>query len=564
MTSPKKKDLPMELRLLLAFILMGAVLFTTPYFYKSIAPPPAKKAPVAASVKAPETKAATPAATIPTPAVAAVPPPAAPVAAAKAETYTLHTDVYDISFSNRGGVVTSWKLLKFQHGGQPLELVNAASNTPPPFSLYFPKQKPSVDLNTALYAAKPDSDGLGIGFEYSDGHVLAHKSFRFSKSGYVAQVSDNVTDNGNPVPNLIEWRGGFGDMSALNAAGNAQTLHYNASDGKLVKTAAKAAKDGPVTASGDFSYAGVEDQYFAAVFLPAKPTNIESVTFSDSVTTPVDQKAVPFAGTAVGGAAQNHFSVFVGPKEIDTLKNINPNLAQLVDFGWFSLLAKPLFYGLHWTNNELVHNYGWAIIVVTIAINFIIFPLKVSSMKSMKKMQSLQPQIAAINDKYKGISMRDPRKAEQNGEVMELYKKNGVNPMGGCVPMLLQIPFFFAFYKVISVSIEMRGANWLWVSDLSKPEALPIHILPIAMIVSQFIMQKMTPTTTADPNQQRMMMIMPLVFGFMFYGLSSGLVLYYLTSNLVGIAQQYFFNRTVTVADVAQPVQVRNKKNGRK
>ncbi|MCL5744616.1 MAG: membrane protein insertase YidC, partial [Acidobacteria bacterium] len=552
MNSPKKKDLPMELRLLLAFILMGVVLFTTPYFYKSIVPPPAKKAPVASQVNAPA-KAANPAAAPAAP-VAAAQAPAPPVAAQKAETFTVRTDVYEIAFSNRGGVVTSWKLKKYDYNGKPLELVNSASNTSAPFSLYFPRQKPPVDLNTVLYAAKPASDGLGIDFEYSDGHVVAQKSFRFSRSGYVAQVSDTVTENGSPVPNLIEWRGGFGDTSALNAAGNTQALYYDARDGKLVKTAAKAAKDGPVTTAGDYTYAGVEDQ----------PGSIESVTFSDSVATPTDQKAVPFVGTAVGGAGNNHFSVFVGPKKIDLLKNINPQLAQLVDYGWFTFLAKPLFYGLHWTYNTVVHNWGWSIVLVTIAINFIIFPLKVSSMKSMKKMQSLQPQIAAINDKYKGISMRDPRKAEQNAEVMELYKKNGVNPMGGCVPMLLQIPFFFAFYKVISVSIEMRGANWLWVSDLSRPEALPIHILPIAMIVSQFIVQKMTPNTSMDPNQQRMMMIMPLVFGFMFYGLSSGLVLYYLTSNLVGIAQQLFFNRTVTVADVAQPVPVRNKKNGRK
>jgi YidC/Oxa1 family membrane protein insertase len=193
----------------------------------------------------------------------------------------------------------------------------------------------------------------------------------------------------------------------------------------------------------------------------------------------------------------------------------------------------------------------------------VLFPLRLSNLKSMKKMQALQPQIAAINDKYKGLSIRDPRKQQQNQEVMDLYKKYGVNPAGGCVPMLLQIPFFIAFYKVISVSIEMRGASWLWVTDLSQPEHLAIRILPITMIVSQFLMQKMTPTTSVDPNQQRMMMIMPLVFGFMFYGLSSGLVLYYLTSNLVGIAQQMFFNRTVTVADMPQPPAAK-KRNGRK
>jgi len=147
--------------------------------------------------------------------------------------------------------------------------------------------------------------------------------------------------------------------------------------------------------------------------------------------------------------------------------------------------------------------------------------------------------------------------------MMALYKKHGANPMGGCLPMAIQIPFFIAFYKVLAVSIELRHANWLWVTDLSSPEHLAIYILPIAMIATPFFLQKMTPTTTADPNQQRMMLLMPLVMGFFFYNLPSGLVLYYFTANLVNIAQQVFFNKTVTVADMPQPVPAGKKQNGR-
>jgi len=197
-------------------------------------------------------------------------------------------------------------------------------------------------------------------------------------------------------------------------------------------------------------------------------------------------------------------------------------------------------------------------------INLLLFPMRLTNLKSMKKMQVLQPQIAAINDKYKGISLRDPRKQQQNEEVMALYKKHGANPMGGCLPMLIQIPFFIAFYNVLSVSVQLRHAEWLWVTDLSQPETLAIHILPIAMIATQFFMQKMTPTTAADPSQQRMMLMMPLVMGFFFYSLPSGLVLYYMTSNLVGIAQQWFFNKTVTVADMPQPVPVTKKQSGKR
>ena len=172
---------------------------------------------------------------------------------------------------------------------------------------------------------------------------------------------------------------------------------------------------------------------------------------------------------------------------------------------------------LNWTADHLVHNYGWAIILVTVAINLLLFPLHFTSMKSSKKMQTLQPQIAAINAKYKDLSMRDPKKADQNQEIMDLYKREGVNPVGGCLPMVLQLPFFFAFYKVLSVAIELRGAHWLWVHDLSQPETLAIHVLPVMLIVTQFLTQKMTPSPGVDPSQQKMMMVMPLVFGYMFY-----------------------------------------------
>jgi YidC/Oxa1 family membrane protein insertase len=178
----------------------------------------------------------------------------------------------------------------------------------------------------------------------------------------------------------------------------------------------------------------------------------------------------------------------------------------------------------------------------------------------MKKMSELQPQIAAINEKYRGMKMTDPRKQNQQAEVMELYKKHNVNPVGGCVPMALQIPFFIAFYKVLSAAIELRGASWLWVEDLSRPETIPIRILPVAMVVTQFIMQKMTPATSADPAQQRVMLMMPAFLGFMFYGVSSGLVLYWLTGNLVGILQQWFFNKTFHAPAAAPPAAAPKKK----
>lgn len=561
-----KKELSMEMRLLLAFALMGIVLYVTPYIFKSFSPPPPPK-PAAAQKQKPEADPAPPVAEAQTtsqPASGAKKPDQ-PAAADKEETLTLETDLYKVEFSNRGAVVRHWVLKKFtDDAGKPIDVINTAAvaKVGYPFQIGFEQQKSAVDFNTALFAVKTDPDGLGVTYEFVDGAMAARKSFRFQKNQYIVQVSTEVTRNGAPVPHLIVWRGGFGDPGITNP-GYQHAVYFDPGNSKLITNDAKSAKDGPVTSEGAYSFAGLQDTYFAAVFLPVKPGPIKLVTFSDPVPARANPKEEPHVGAGVGGAGHNELAIFVGPKDIDILTRLNPQLVNIVDFGWFSFLAKPLFLALHYVNDKWVHNYGWAIVIVTIFINVLLFPLKLSNLKSMKKMQALQPQIAAINEKYKGIGMRDPRKQQQNEEVMGLYKKHGANPMGGCLPMLIQIPFFIAFYKVLSVSIELRHANWLWVTDLSGPEHLPIKVLPIAMIATQFIVQKMTPTASVDPNQQRMMLLMPLIMGFFFYGLPSGLVLYYLTANIVGIVQQWFFNKTVTVADLPQPVPATKKQNGR-
>jgi YidC/Oxa1 family membrane protein insertase len=557
----EKKELSTENRLLLAFVLMGIVLFATPYFFKTPPPPPGKKVQLApAPVTAPEQKAAEAAPAAPAP---------GQVSAPKESILTLDTDLYHIDFSNRGAVVHSWILKKYKDSNhKPVDLVNSAAApvTGYPASLIFKNQKPSADINNALYAIKRSDDGLQIDFEYSDGKVFSRKTFHFTKDSYQSQVVSEVTDNGVPVPHLLAWRGGFGDMTVPSPAAAEQSIHYDAVAGKLVKTSAKDAKSGPVPAIGSFSFAGIEDKYFTAVYLPGNNTTTEIQTFNDKAPTPYNPAPEQLAGAAVGGEGVNGFSLFVGPKDLDILKKVNPKLEQVVDFGWFSIIAKPLFLMMHWLNDNYVHNYGWAIIVMTIFINFALFPLKITSMKSMKKMQALQPQITAINDKYKNVGMRDPRKQEQNQEVMALYQKHNVNPLGGCLPMALQMPFLFAFYKVFDIAIEMRGASWLWVTDLSRPEAWAIHILPLAMIVSQFVQQQMTPAQPGgDPAQQKVMKFMPIMFGVMFWSAAAGLVLYWLTSNLVNIGQQWFFNRTAVAAGAAQSVQVvKKKKNGRK
>jgi YidC/Oxa1 family membrane protein insertase len=570
-TGGKKQEMSMEIRLLLAFVLMGVVMFLSQKLFPT-PPPPKNATPVSQTATSKQQPSPADKAAATAPASPQTPPATAAAARAPNATpervephFVVTTDLFRVEFSNQGATVRSWQLRKFRgNDGKPLDLVNTAAGLEYPFSLYFQGTKPATDVNWAWYKQTPDPDNLGVTYEYSDGHTTVRKVFRFQQHSYLTMVSTEVTLDGKPLPNLIQWRGGFGDFTVASVAGNQRTLHFDVSQNKLVEQGAKAAANGPVTNTGNFSFAGIGDNYFVAVFLNEGNEAMTQVTFADRVKTPNEEVGVQlFTGVAVGDGTANRFQLFVGPKDLDLLAKINPKLEQTVDFGFFSFLAKPLFLVVNYVNDNIVRNYGWSIVLVTIALNFVLFPVKMANMKSMKKMQALKPQIDAINNKYKNIGLRDPRKADQNQEVMDLYKKHGVNPMGGCVPMLLQIPFFIAFYKVFSVSVEMRGAPWLWVTDLSQPEHIPIRILPVIMVASQLAMQMMMPQPGGDPAQQKMMLVMPLVFGFMFYNFPSGLVLYYLTSNLVSMAQQWFFNKT-SLATVAAESVLPPKKTGRK
>jgi YidC/Oxa1 family membrane protein insertase len=566
-TPPKKetKELSNEIRMLIAFVLMGLILVVTPWAYKrlGITPPPAadqKTASTKTSSPADKAAAATASGTpmaMPAPAAAENAPSSEPaegaVSAASAQDYTLDTELYRVVFSNRGATVKSWTLKKFKDSvGNSLELVNqkGAEKYGYPFSFTFRDKQPASDLNKALWLAHPGPDM--ISFEYSDGSTHATKTFALQPSGYMVQYSDEVTQSGAGIPHLVQWRGGFGDMAVQSAAGQQATIHYDLEKNKLLRPPAKDAKNGPVNADGTFSFAGIDDQYFAAAFLPPQNTALQTTTFDDIVASPFNPSEEPYPGVAVGGAARNQFGIYLGPKEVSALHLVNPKLDGIVDWGWFGIIAKPLFLVLHFINDRFAHNYGWAIILITIIINLALFPLKLTSLKSSRKMQVLQPEMAKINDKYKGISMSDPRAANKQQEMMDLYKKHGVNPVGGCVPLLIQMPFLYAFYRVLAVSIELRHASWLWVGDLSQHEHFDIHFLPLIMVVTSYALQRMTPAPAAgDPSQQKMMQFMPLMYLFFFWTASSGLVLYWLTGNVVGLAQQWFFNKTAAPVEAA-------------
>lgn len=574
---PDSKDPGTSLRMVLAFALTGLVIFGTPYFYKAIGikmpeeqhAPVSKQAPKEAATSTPA-KAAAPAPAsqenpAPTTAPAAATTPGESVSAASEQNVTVDTDVYHIVFSNRGGVVKNWTLKKFpDRAGKPLDVVNTAAvaKTGYPFEYSFRNTKPAVDLNQALFKATPSPDGLSVTFDYSGGGVTAQKTFNFDRNSYLLRVDSSASANGQPLPHLLAWRGGFGDMAVPNPSSQENEVAYDDASGKVNRDKVKIAKNGPVEKNGAYAWVGLEDQYFAAVFLPASG-NIQTTIFDDQSKTPFNSSEEQFLGLAVGGEADNRLPLYLGPKELETLNKIAPKLASIVDFGWFAIIAKPLFLCLHWMNTNWFHNYGWSIIVATVIINLFLFPLKLANLKSMRKMQALQPEIQKINDKYKNLSLRDPKQADKNAEMMALYQKAGTNPMAGCIPMVIQMPFLFAFYKVLAVSIALRGASWLWVGDLSQPEQIPIRILPVLLIITGFIMQKMTPMATVDPTQQKTMMFMPLMMGFIFYQAQSGLVLYWLTGNLVGIAQQWLLNRAMPKPATPAPV-VKDIKKSRK
>jgi YidC/Oxa1 family membrane protein insertase len=428
---------------------------------------------------------------------------------------------------------------------------------PAPFALAF-KNAPSSDPNNALYRVTHEGT-FGVTFDFSDGRITSKKTFQFTKDSYLVKVTSQVVENGVLIPHSLVWRGGFGDSTGTNPIADTNSLYYDATNSSLEKQAASDASDGPVSASGNYDFAGIEDKYFTAVALLATPGSLELTTYSDSVPTEAG-KDEAHVGAAFGGSGNNTFQLYTGPKDVDLLKTVHPRLPQVIDWGWFFFIAQPLFIALQWTANTVTHNYGWAIVVLTIVINTVLFPLRLSSMKSSKKMQAIQPLVKQLNDKYQGVGMNDPKSADKNAELMELYKKHDINPVGGCVPMLIQIPFFYALYKVLSLAIEMRGAEWLWVANLAEPETLAIRILPLLLVVTQFLSQKMTPSPGMDPAQQKIMLFMPLMFGYMFWYASAGLVLYWLTSNVVSIAQQWLLNRNTPAPQLAVVVPPKKKK----
>jgi YidC/Oxa1 family membrane protein insertase len=506
------------------------------------------------------------------------------VQASEEKTLVVQSALYRVELSNRGGVVKTWQLNKYmddQRPPRPLDLVNdnVAREMGWPFSLVLSDPQQQASANSALYqvqafsaqiaavgkaetassgakpaVAVPARDGAGeleapikIVFHWSDGHLDVTKSLNFSEN-YETTVEAAVTLDGKPQPVAVAWRGGFGDKAVYNAA-QLVTVYYKTC-GKLnllqyKKLGVSGNQSQPALQYGPLEFAGVEDQFFTAAFLPdGTDISLWHWMQNHNVTADGKQTSEPeaemAAGTTVGGPLR--MRVFVGPKDLGLLEKIQPPLPELVNFGWTGVIAKPLLWILQ-TLHTKVSNWGWCIVLMTLVINLAMFPLKMKSWRSMQKMQKVGPEIRQIQDRYKKYSMSDPRKKKMNEEVMAVYSREGINPLGSCLPMVFQMPIWWALWRVLNGAIELRHAPWMgWIHDLSAMD--PYYILPIGMTIMMYLMTKMTPQTTTDPAQQKMMALMPLMMGFIFFRLSSGLNLYMFTSNLVGIGQQYYLNKS--------------------
>jgi YidC/Oxa1 family membrane protein insertase len=524
--------------------------------------------PGASSGTQPAAPAAAPAAAISTPAAGASGSTAARVPAVQASaelTTTVENELYRITFSNRGGQATSWILKKFKDSdGKPLNLVHtqAAEQFGYPLSLYTYDAALTAGLNKALYVPSATGTLMAPGtltFNYSDGTTQVRKTFAFDET-YVLHADVQVMRNGAPVRALISWPGGFGDQDNASAYNGAQfDTSVNGKDDHL----APKKVSGGATVNGPFDWVAVSDPFFAAAFLPDSPANATAATLHNELDvartirrTGIGSGSpskgainVPILGTAVGDTTGHTLTrIYVGPKEMSVLKAIRAadpkvTLEPLLEFGFWGAIGKYLFLSLQFIHSHVASNWGWAIVILTVLINILMLPFRIKTMQNGLKMQRIQPQMDAIKERYKKYKATDPKRNEMNAEIMKLQKDNGVNMFGGCIPTLITLPLLYAFFTMLPRVVELRQAHWLWLPDLQSPD--PWHILPIIMVVSQFLVQFYTPSPGVDPQQQKMMaFMMPAISGYFTWNYGSGLALYWAIGNLISILQQSVMNRT--------------------
>jgi len=531
----------MEKRAILAVVL-SIVVF---YIFSMVMGPDTKQVPAPKNQQqaVPQAPAAAPVAASATAAVSPV--SQAQPATALQKDVTVDTALYTAVFSAKGAALKSMTLKKYREQNKPDASLVVLGNNADPALLTFSTRASGFNLSeSAPFTADRENLNITGGetkqltYNYVSGQgFTVRKIYTFAADSYGIKLETQIFNN-TAVPivgtvqhvmsypaepkvkdNRFETAGSY--LFADNA------LH--ADKYKDVSSASKRYDKGVV-------WTGFADKYFLSAILTEKDS-VSSVELKKSAGGFMESVvSSPQLTVNPGQSATVAHRLFVGPKDIDILKAQGNSLEQSLDLGWFTVIAKPLLYTLKFFNGY-VGNYGLAIIIVTIILKVIFFPLTHKSYKSMKDMQKIQPKMVALKEKFK-----DDRDA-MNKAVMELYRDHKVNPLGGCLPMVVQIPVFFALYKALMFSIELRHAPFfLWVTDLADKD--PYYVTPVIMGITMFIQQKMTPSQM-DPIQQKMMLALPVVFTFMFLGFPSGLVLYWLVNNVLTIGQQMYINKLV-------------------
>ncbi|MCM3881366.1 MAG: membrane protein insertase YidC [Vicinamibacterales bacterium] len=550
----------MEQRRLLIAILL-AFLVLTAYQWLVPAPTPqqtAKPVASAAGTSAPSTSTSTAAAP------AALPPVETVLADVAERTIAVDNGFVHAVFSNRGATLISWQLTQYRDSaGKPVDLVphDMPPNTLKPFSLKLDDAAKTARVNGALYrvqAGTPDSvdattSPAALVFEYEDASGLrVRKQFRFDPSSYIVEFTPSVTDGTQPVNPTIQWGPGLGDVLAIPGGRNVRLAEAIYDVGGQVSRVASSKLAATPRYQGAYEFAGVDTHYFISAAVKPGAAALEFQPLSLPATGSNPPIVREYIGYDIHYAQMPKSTrFFVGPKHFGTLQKADPELVRAIWFGMFSFLAVPLLSVLNWVNG-FIGNYGWSIIALTIIINAAMFPLRHKSFVSMRKMQEIQPQVKAIQDRYAKMKVTDPARQKMNTEMMELYRAKGVNPASGCIPMLLTMPVLIAFYELLSESIELRGSPFIfWLKDLSAAD--PYYVTPILMGISQMVQQRMTPMTGADPVQQKMMMFMPILFTFLFITSPSGLALYWFASNVLVIGQQRLTNYLIGPPVIRSP-----------
>ena len=545
-------------RLVIAFALSAAVLigwtfvFPPPKSPQPAARPVARAAPsaVPSAAGALGTSAASAPVGAPVAALSPAAPrePVTPVSAGAEETVEVRSPLYTARLSNEGGVLKSFVLTQHRDGaGKALDLVRQGAPFPGATLALDPADAFLARAAKARFAVERESgngvttvrfryreasgDGVQRVYVFRDSYVVAVKAEREGAAGPVGLVLGPGL--GNPSAEEL--------ASRYTKPGATITLSASASVDRKAKDGLKEAE----AKGAGLVAAGLEDNYFLTAFLPSgsAAVTLRPVTLAAGPVGPDGKPAAPVGESEVVLSAPGAVTtdVFFGPKELDVLDKTRPGMDRLIDYGWYAIVVKPLLWGLK-AIHKVVRNWGVAILLITVVIKVLLYPLTHKQLVSMKKMSVLQPKVETIRAKWSGKVKQDPQaRVKMNEEMMALYKQEGVNPAGGCLPLLLQMPILIAFYNLLAHSIELRHAPFmLWITDLSAKD--PYYVTPILMTATMWIQQQMTPTG-GDPMMRKVQNIMPLVMGFLFKDVPSGLVLYWLMQNVLTIGQQMLLNK---------------------